>query len=455
MATSLNVEGNCPVCFGSYDDPESQSWIDCKKCNRWFHKACVSSQHAEDQLGEVNKWMCPRCEIESCGKICNNFLETVQEKIQEIPEVIQDDKLIVEEKEPVKSNFTSLSKTLSLDAYIDKMMKSLEREQIIDLPDFSGSLDIWPTFYDFYMDTESHYEPLENLDRLEKALKGKALEFVARELADRNLGKVMQKLNAYYGFDTLKRTVNDLQSIRVPAELNIEAVKRLRDQMSNDYCILKSLRADRYLSDPIITANLADKLPAETKTEWQRYVNEQLKIEYGGVSFEIFFKWFIQDTEWVLLVPEEAGGSTKSTKCICWFCKAQNHDLSSCSKFADLSVGKRVEFVRKHSVCFICLSHNYRKSSCTKKNKKCGKNNCKKNHHQLLHNDGEGKETKSKDEEIGFCEICQEHEKTRMCYPCGHLCVCDLCAGRLLAKLGDKLCPLCRNPFTEIVKVYI
>jgi hypothetical protein len=332
------------------------------------------------------------------------------------------------------------------------MISMMERQHLEDLPEFSGSLDTYPSFYEFYKDTEMHFKAHENLERLTNALKDEPLEFVEDELSDGDVDKVIKKLDSRYGYQILKRTVTELQYLKIPRDLTIELTIKLRNQLSNGFCILKSLRADRYLMDPILTDNLIEKFPNDTKLEWRRYVSEQLKIQHGGVSFECFFKWFIQETEWVLQVPSEALEPTRTKNC--WYCKAGNHEISTCSKFIEAPVDRRFEFVIERSICITCLSHAS-KRTCFLKFRKCGKDNCKKNHHPLLHKDAESDEKESKHDKIGYCEICQENDKSRLCYPCGHFCLCDICSGRLLKQNGEKLCPLCRDPVTEIIKVYV
>jgi len=49
------------------------------------------------------------------------------------------------------------------------------------------------------------------------------------------------------------------------------------------------------------------------------------------------------------------------------------------------------------------------------------------------------------------CVICEGGKQQYACIPCGHLCVCKNCKE---ATVANSFCPLCRNPFESIVRIY-
>ena len=49
--------------------------------------------------------------------------------------------------------------------------------------------------------------------------------------------------------------------------------------------------------------------------------------------------------------------------------------------------------------------------------------------------------------------ICLDKEITHTFTPCGHMCVCDNCAGELIKT--KKKCPMCRNNIESSLKIYI
>ena len=51
------------------------------------------------------------------------------------------------------------------------------------------------------------------------------------------------------------------------------------------------------------------------------------------------------------------------------------------------------------------------------------------------------------------CSICLENEPDCVLYTCGHMCMCFEC-GQGILKGSNPLCPLCRKPVADIIKIY-
>lgn len=47
------------------------------------------------------------------------------------------------------------------------------------------------------------------------------------------------------------------------------------------------------------------------------------------------------------------------------------------------------------------------------------------------------------------CDVCLTYEKKYACVPCGHLCMCGMCAN----KINDN-CPICKCVLTNVIKIY-
>ena len=52
------------------------------------------------------------------------------------------------------------------------------------------------------------------------------------------------------------------------------------------------------------------------------------------------------------------------------------------------------------------------------------------------------------DEDKNSCKICFEAKIDAIVIPCGHVCICLSCSK------GLKLCPMCRNDISQVVKMY-
>jgi hypothetical protein len=53
----------------------------------------------------------------------------------------------------------------------------------------------------------------------------------------------------------------------------------------------------------------------------------------------------------------------------------------------------------------------------------------------------------------GECIVCLDAPRTHLMHPCGHLSMCERCAGTLMASVLPK-CAVCRKDVDSIVKVY-
>ena len=49
------------------------------------------------------------------------------------------------------------------------------------------------------------------------------------------------------------------------------------------------------------------------------------------------------------------------------------------------------------------------------------------------------------------CVVCMTNERSMVCVPCGHRCLCDACGKYEVT--GDK-CPMCRKPVMMLIRVF-
>lgn len=57
---------------------------------------------------------------------------------------------------------------------------------------------------------------------------------------------------------------------------------------------------------------------------------------------------------------------------------------------------------------------------------------------------------KQVEEKDVFCVVCDERGREVAFIPCGHRCCCSLCSNRL----ESKTCPMCRQQFTSVLRVF-
>ena len=59
-------------------------------------------------------------------------------------------------------------------------------------------------------------------------------------------------------------------------------------------------------------------------------------------------------------------------------------------------------------------------------------------------------DTSSINNDEDACTVCQSSPSTHACVPCGHLCVCSVCA----AGIND-MCPICRGHLEKVIRIYV
>ena len=52
------------------------------------------------------------------------------------------------------------------------------------------------------------------------------------------------------------------------------------------------------------------------------------------------------------------------------------------------------------------------------------------------------------------CIICLNKPKEMAFYPCGHQCLCEECSESFLEQARHRLCPICRDRYIDIIRVY-
>ena len=57
-------------------------------------------------------------------------------------------------------------------------------------------------------------------------------------------------------------------------------------------------------------------------------------------------------------------------------------------------------------------------------------------------------------DEQTLCVVCMDAPKTHAIVPCGHVCICEGCAEKLLAPQAPLVCPMCREHATMVMKLY-
>lgn len=286
-----------------------------------------------------------------------------------------------------------------------------------DLPTFTGDPAEWPIFISSYNYTTEAcgYTNGENMIRLQRCLKGSALESVrSRLVIPSTVPQVIEALQMRYGRPELliNALLHKVRSIPAPRSDRLEelidygtAIQALCDH-------IEAADALNHLSNPTLLQELVAKLPADQKMMWAGY-----RRGFGNVDLRTFCAYMqqvVEDATSVLSFEPEgrryqgkeqstnkvkhkgfvnqhvstAAGSSeepveKPDKFECINCSKPGHRIRECEEFRALSIDNRWRRIRSLGICQNCLFRHGRRSC--RVTSRCGINGCQYKHHSLLH----------------------------------------------------------------------
>nr|XP_044248645.1 uncharacterized protein LOC108069676 [Drosophila takahashii] len=272
-----------------------------------------------------------------------------------------------------------------------------------ELPSFSGDPKEWPIFFSSFESSTKMacYSNEENMIRLQKALKGKALDAVRDCLLfPDTLPDVMRTLRMYFGRPEhiLKVVVDNMRRMPAPKG-QLEPLIELAFAVKNMCATMKASNMLAHLNNPTLLQEIVEKLGPEMMLNWALYSKQ-----FDCPNLQHLADWMFELADAACRVTTPAVGRTAERRSLrqgclnthtavagsaqqrvehCMVCDGP-HCISRCESFAGLPYAAKWDVVRTSHLCKICLKrHN---KSCWKK-RSCGINNCQAIHHPLLHQD--------------------------------------------------------------------
>ncbi|XP_061506873.1 uncharacterized protein LOC133392131 [Anopheles gambiae] len=268
-----NDNGSCRLC-SRIDDP---NMVQCDECDRWFHMACAKL----NRLPKADEpFLCIKC-TKDYAKI----------------------------KAPAS---TGSDQNTAIAALIEALKGSsldtntyLKRLTFDQLPDFDGKAKEWLEFKRANEETtkQAKYTNVENMTRLQHALKGEAYKCVHRLfLEPDNVPEIITKLEEQFGRAELvyDELLKDVQNIRVE---NQHKIPDLSDAIQDMITNIKAINMPMYLQDHRLVNELACKLPTDRHLKWIEYKSTNIK---PGVlpSLEDFGKWLLPQAKVLKELPK-------------------------------------------------------------------------------------------------------------------------------------------------------
>ncbi|XP_055604358.1 uncharacterized protein LOC129752608 [Uranotaenia lowii] len=302
-----------------------------------------------------------------------------------------------------------------------------------DLPHFSGDPAEWPIFianYD-YTTAVCGFSNGENMLRLQRCLKGQALEVVRSSLVlPATIPHVIETLRLRYGRPDLLIN-NLLQKVRAIPVHRVDKLEGLMEFGTAVQALCHHIEAaNEYdqLCNPQLLQELIAKLPDDQKLQWATY-----RRNLSVVNLKIFGDYMagiVRDAASVIPFkpeqhktanrekPSKSRGFVNShnsspeqhdpgknkveaqaekqknsevLECVC--CGKNGHRVRDCYKFKALSVSERWKLIRERHLCFSCLCNHGRRPC--RSGIKCDIVGCKYRHNPLLHSSPEKSSTET------------------------------------------------------------
>ncbi|XP_058464923.1 uncharacterized protein LOC131438730 [Malaya genurostris] len=299
--------------------------------------------------------------------------------------------------------------------------QQLAARQVVskELPVFSGNPLEWPLFVSSYENSTAlcGFSDAENMMRLQRSLRGNALEAVRSNLLMPNaVARVLSTLRMLYGRPELvvNALLEKVRSTPPPKAERLETLIAYGLVVQNLCSQLIASGQIAHLGNPCLLQELVEKLPANIKMDWARY---KRKVSFPDLTtFEEYMTSVIEEASEVSLFTEtDRGKETKRAfirdkafvnahgidetakeknvqnrkvqdqtkgKC-CPICQLFGHKVKDCSKFKSLNLLERWKSVEDQQLCRRCLVR-HGKWPCHTSNP-CGVNGCDACHHELLH----------------------------------------------------------------------
>ncbi|XP_062538796.1 uncharacterized protein LOC134207091 [Armigeres subalbatus] len=282
-----------------------------------------------------------------------------------------------------------------------------------ELPAFAGDPVEWPLFLSCYQNTTDMcgYSDGENLMRLQRCLKGNALEAVRSHLMHpTSVPLIIDTLKTLYGRpeQIIKSLLSKLRATPTPKPEHLESLIGFGLACKNLCSHLQAAGFHDHLSNPLLLQELVSKLPATLKLNWSLFKRQHVNADlttFGNymdqivtAASEVTFlceadghgkqekpktkeKMFMHTSE-EKAVESVAANHKENKPKPCVACQKDGHKIKDCYSFRKMTLEDRWKLVQERFLCRRCLGSHGR-FPCKASN--CGENGCEDRHHMLLH----------------------------------------------------------------------
>ncbi|XP_055585092.1 uncharacterized protein LOC129737945 [Uranotaenia lowii] len=299
-----------------------------------------------------------------------------------------------------------------------------------ELPVFNGNPEDWSQFISSYRNSTSvcGFSDSENLLRLQKSLKGSALDAVRSNLYEpASVPLVMSMLENLFGNPErlVQVLLQKVRSTPAPKPDRLETLINFGVAVQNLVGHMRSANLRSHLTNPSLMHELVQKLPANYRLDWSLHMRRMDKVDLEvfcdyisvlvSAANDVTFTYEApsnrptkpekkdRDTAFIHthVQPQEVRSDRFTKKeqprpqnesKPCFVCRSTTHRIRDCLDYKALTVPDRWKLVSEHKLCHKCLIP-HGKWICKSK-RRCEIADCDLEHHTLLH-PGQPKESSS------------------------------------------------------------
>lgn len=282
--------------------------------------------------------------------------------------------------------------------YENEAFGTLNRSQLAarqavpkDLPDFSGNIEDWPLFYSMFNSSSQMcgFTNEENMLRLRKCLKGRALEAVrCRLLHPSNVVGVISTLKMLYGKPEaiIHAIIRKIRAMPPPNLERLETVVNFALSVENLCATIEACNLNEYIYNASLRYELIDKLPSSLKLDWSKFSRDTPtpKLSDFGhwlysvaedasnvMMLEVPVKTRVRKDDRFLNIHSDsphspdAGGinqhesDEENNPSVCIVYKGSCISVAKCGRFTEFTSDSKWAAVRELRLCRKCLRSHY------------------------------------------------------------------------------------------------
>lgn len=258
---------SCGACEepNTYDD-----LVACDLCDTWYHKKCASLKNLPD---DKESWVCMNC-----------YKKKITKMEQEVDHIKKTEDLIKKLQGELAQMKLNSASNVKPEVIENKQQEDFQRNMflwnqkqiLMELPHFDGNPKDWSKFKNAFdvTTTQAEYSNLDNLSRLEKALKGTAAKSVQPlMISANNVPHIMRKLEEQFGQASMicRELRGDLERIK---KLGNKTINEIADKLDCFIINMNTLNRADLLTDPRLLEELIWKLPYNLQVNWVEYTQK-------------------------------------------------------------------------------------------------------------------------------------------------------------------------------------